>query len=339
MKKNKELYYIITFFVLFILLSSLGYVVLEGYSFLDAIYMVFISITTVGYGEIEPLDSIGRVYTIFVILIGFAGTGYAIKVITENFIENLVTLRFRRNKMIKLISEMKDHYIVCGYGRIGKIITQELIKAKKEVVVIDSNNDLLNELIKLKIPFLLGDATDDEVLIEAGIERAKGLITALPKDTDNLFVVLTAKQLNKDLYILSRASVESSERKLLRAGANKVFSPYKIGAMRMAKALLKPSVTDFLDFTYHDTLINEIEMDEVTIPSNSPLIGKNLAESEIRKNYNAIVVAIKKKDGKMVFNPNFDYVFEEGDTIIFISEIDNIEKLKRDIGKEVVKND
>ncbi len=145
--------------------------------------------------------------------------------------------------------------------------------------------------------------------------------------------MLTAKQLNKDIYVLSRASLESSERKLLRAGANKVFSPYKIGAMRMAKALLKPSVTDFLDFTYHDTLINEIEMDEVKIPPNSYLIGKNLAQSEIRKKYNAIVVAIKKKDGKMVFNPNYDYVFEEGDTIIFISEQENIDRLRADVEK------
>ncbi len=331
MEKRKELIYILLFFFTFILLASFGYMILEGYSFIDAIYMVLISITTVGYGEVKPLNTIGRIYTIFVILIGFAGTGYTIKVLTENFIENVVTLRFRRKKMLKLISEMENHYIICGYGRIGKIITKELVEANKEVVVVDSNNDLLNELIKLKIPFLLGDATDDETLIEAGIERARGLIATLPKDTDNLFVVLTAKQLNKNIYVLARASLESSERKLLRAGADKVFSPYKIGAMRMAKALLKPNVTDFLDFTYHDTLVNEIEMDEITIPQNSSLIGKNLAESEIRKKYNAIVVAIKKKDGKMVFNPNFDYIFEAGDTIIFISEQENIDKFKKDM--------
>ncbi len=333
MDKRKEILYLIIFFTLFLFLSSLGYMVFEKYSFIDALYMVFISITTVGYGEIEPLDKFGRIYTIFVILIGFTGFGYTIKIVTESFVESVLTLKFRRNKMLKLISEISDHYIVCGYGRIGKIITQELNKANKEVVVVDNDRELLNELIKLKIPFLLGDATDDEVLIEAGIERAKVLVASLPKDTDNLFLVLTAKQLNKNLHIIARASVESSERKLLRAGANKVFSPYKIGAMRMAKAILKPSVTDFLDFTYHDTLINEIEMDEVTISSGSPLVGKNLAESQIRKKYNAIVVAIKKEDGTMVFNPNFDYVLQEGDTLIFISEQENIDRLKKDVGE------
>ncbi len=334
MEKKKELIYIVVFFSLFILIASLGYVIFENYPFLDAIYMVLISITTVGYGEIRPLDQFGRIYTIFVILVGFAGFGYTLKVVTESFVEGVLTLKFRRNKMLKLISEIRDHYIVCGHGRIGKIITQELHKAKKEVVVVDNDRELLNDLIKLKIPFLLGDATDDETLLEAGVERAKALIAALPKDTDNLFLVLTAKQLNKNLYVIARASLESSEKKLLRAGANKVFSPYKIGAMRMAKAILKPSVTDFLDFTYHDTLINEIEMDEVTIPPDSPLIGKNLAESEIRKKYNAIVVAIKKKDGQMVFNPNFDYVLKEGDTLIFISEQSNIDRLKSDVGRK-----
>ncbi len=335
MDKKKELTYIIVFFVAFLILSSLGYVVFENYSFLDALYMVFISITTVGYGEIQPLDKFGRVYTIFVILIGFTGFGYTIKVLTENLVESILTLKFRRNKMLKLISEISNHYIICGYGRIGKIITDELHKANKEVVVVDNDKELLHDLIKRKIPFLLGDATDDETLLEAGVERAKVLVAALPKDTDNLFLVLTAKQLNKNLHIIARASVESSEKKLYRAGANKVFSPYKIGAMRMAKAILKPSVTDFLDFTYHDTLINEIEMDEVTIPETSSLVGKNLAESEIRKKYNAIVVAIKKKDGKMVFNPNFDYVLQGGDTLIFISEQENIDRLKMDVGEKV----
>jgi voltage-gated potassium channel len=320
---------------IFIVLASIGYIVIEGYTPLDGLYMTIISITTVGYGEIEPLSSIGRIYTIVVILVGFTLAGYTVSTISEKFIESILTLDKRRKKMIKLISDLSEHYIVCGYGRIGKIIVEELSKANKDIVIIENNKDYYEELLRTDKVFLIGDATDDELLMEAGISRAKGLIAALPKDTENLFVTLTAKQLNPKLHIITRANEERSIKKFLRAGANKVFSPYTIGAMRMAKAILKPNVLDFLDFTlYRKEAEEKIIIEEITLSKDSFIIGRTLAESGLRKNYDAIVVGVKNKDGKMVFNPPFNFVLSEGDTLILIAELENIKKLEKDLMEE-----
>jgi voltage-gated potassium channel len=319
----------------YVLIASLGYIVLEGYTPLDALYMTVISITTVGYGEIEPLSGFGRLYTIGVIIVGFILVGYSVSVITEKFIEGIVTLDRRRNKMIRLISDLTDHYIICGYGRIGRIIVDELSKSKKDVVIIESNKEYYEELLRSENLFLIGDATDDELLIEAGVDKAKGLIATLPKDSDNLFVTLTAKQLNRNLFIIARANQETSEKKFLRAGADRVFSPYTIGAMRMTTAILKPNVLDFLDFTLqHKTSENDIIIEEITLHKDSILAGKTLAESGIRKNYNAIVVAVKNKKGEMNFNPPFNFVLSESDTLILIAEKNDFIKLEKDIKGE-----
>ena len=321
---------IITIFVIF---ASLGYMIFEGYPPLDALYMTVISITTVGYGEIRPLTEFGRLYTMGVIIVGFVLAGYTVSTISEKFIEGILTLDRRRKKMIKLISDLNDHYIICGYGRIGKVIVEELSKFGKEVVVIENSKDFYDELIASNKLFLVGDATDDEILLEAGIDKAKGLIAALPKDSDNLFITLTAKQLNRKLFIIARANNEKSERKLIRAGADKVFSPYTIGARRMVSAILKPNVLDFLDFTLHHTSIDDenIAIEEITLKENSSLVNKTLAESGIRKNYDAIVVAVKDKNGKMIFNPRFDYTLHPFDTLILIARQVNFKKLKEEL--------
>ncbi len=317
----------------FVILASIGYIVLEGFPPLDALYMTVISITTVGYGEVRHLSELGRVYTMGVIIVGFVLAGYTVSTISEKFIEGIVTFDRRRKKMIKLISDLTDHYIICGYGRIGRVIVEELAKHNKEIVIIENSKEFYDELITSNKLFLVGDATDDEILIEAGIEKARGLIAALPKDSDNLFVTLTAKQLNRDLFIIARANNEKSERKLIRAGADKVFSPYTIGARRMVSAILKPNVLDFLDFTLHHTAVDSdnIAIEEVTLKDDSQLVNKTLAESGIRKNYDAIVVAVKDKDGKMIFNPRFDYVLQPFDTLILIARQHNFNKLKNEL--------
>ncbi len=321
---------IITVFVIW---ASVGYMVLEGYSPLDALYMTIISITTVGYGEVKPLTELGRVYTMIVIVVGFVLAGYTVSTISEKFIEGILTLDRRRKKMIKLISDLTDHYIICGYGRIGKVIVEELTKNGKEIVIIENSKEFYDELITSNKLFLVGDATDDEILLEAGIEKARGLIAALPKDSDNLFVTLTAKQLNRNLFIIARANNEKSERKLTRAGADKVFSPYTIGARRMVSAILKPNVLDFLDFTLHHTKTDSenIAIEEVTLKDTSQLVNKTLAESGIRKNYDAIVVAVKDKKGNMIFNPRFDYILQPFDTLILIARQNNFNKLREEL--------
>jgi voltage-gated potassium channel len=317
----------------FVTLSSIGYIVLEGYPPLDALYMTVISVTTVGYGEIKPLSELGKVYTMGVIVVGFILAGYSVSTISEKFIEGILTLDRRRKKMIKLISDLREHYIICGYGRIGKVISEELTKNGKEIVIIENSKEFYDELITSNELFLVGDATDDEILIESGIEHAKGLVAALPKDSDNLFITLTAKQLNKNLFIIARANNEKSERKLIRAGADKVFSPYTIGARRMVSAILKPNVLDFLDFTLHHTSADSenIAIQEVTLKNDSILVNKTLAESGIRKKYDAIVVAVKDMKGNMMFNPRFDYVLQPADTLILIAQQNNFNKLKEDL--------
>jgi len=320
---------------IYVFIASLGYIVFAGYSPLNALYMTVISITTVGYGEIEPLSGFGRLYTLGVIIVGFILVGYSVSVITEKFIEGIVTLDRRRKNMIRLISDLTNHYIICGYGRIGKIIVDELSKSKKDVVIIENNKEYYDELLRSENLFLIGDATDDELLMEAGVDKAKGLIATLPKDSDNLFVTLTAKQLNRNLFIIARANHETSEKKFLRAGADRVFSPYTIGAMRMTTAILKPNVLDFLDFTLqHKTSENDIIIEEITLHKGSILAGKTLAESGIRKNYNAIVVAVKNKKGEMNFNPPFNFVLSESDTLILIAEKNDFIKLEKDIKGE-----
>ncbi len=332
MEKNK-LILVVFLTLLFIILSSLGYVLIDDYSFLDALYMTIISITSVGYGEIHTLSQLGRIHTMFVILIGFILLGYLLKLVSESVLEQILSSDYRRKKMIKTIHDLENHYIICGYGRIGQIITKELTKNNFEVVVIDDNKGLYDLFIKQHMFFMIGDATDEETLIESGIEKAKGLIVATPKDADNLYIIMTAKQINKSIYVLARSTNENSEKKLIRAGADKVFSPYKIGANRMVTSIIKPNVHDFLDFTLQEYSEHNITLEEFTLFENCNLIGKTLADTGLRKDYNGIVVAVKSQNGggKMLFNPNFDYRLQLGDTLILIIEQSSFLKLKNEV--------
>lgn len=224
------------------------------------------------------------------------------------------------------IRSIKDHYIVCGFGRIGKIICREFKINKVPMVVIEYDTNAVESLEAEGIPYISGDATSDEVLMEARIEKAKGVITVVASDADNLFITMTARVLNPGVFILARADEEQTEKKLLRAGANKVIMPYLIGGHKMAQSIIKPAVTDFLDFTVHNRDMG-LEMGELLVDEKSSLNNVTLIESGIRKEMNIIFVAIRKKNGKMTFNPSFDTHIEAGDTLISLGRSEDLNRL------------
>jgi voltage-gated potassium channel len=225
-----------------------------------------------------------------------------------------------------MIEKMNNHYIICGCGRIGLLICRELTAEKVPCVVIDNNPEVIQKAQDEGFIYCKGDATQDKTLIDAGIKRAKGIVCVLPSDAENLYVILTAKELNQNIYIMSRSEDESSEHRLVRAGADRVISPYKLGGVRMAMAILRPAMLDFIEITSRRQSL-ELRMEEIPIHPGSQFIGKSLENSGIRQHYGLIVITVKKDSGKMIFNPLADYVIAEGDRLIAMGEDENVKKL------------
>ena len=311
-----------------LLIGTIGYMVIEEWQLLDALYMTVITITTVGYGEIRQVSEPGRIFTIFIIFAGMGILGYTFGMVAQAMVEFQVRSILGRRKLGLKIKSLKDHYIMCGYGRIGRIIAQELNSNKIPVIVIDQNPDSKEALENQDIPYIIDDATSEDVLIEAGIERAKGLIAVVESDADNLFITMTARGLNSDLYILARADEEQTQKKLLRGGADRVVLPYLIGGHKMAQTIVKPAVTDFLELTVHNKDI-ELKLEELLVGKGSRLNGVTLVDSGIRQEINIIILAIRKKDGEMSFNPSSQTRIESGDTLISLGYSGDLERLSK----------
>ncbi len=309
---------------LFLLLATIGfgtvgYVIFEDMTPFDAFYMTLITISTVGFSEIKPLSGIGRVITIIIIILGISLLTYTLGQVARVFVEGELRKILGRRKLEKQISALKNHYIICGYGRIGSIIVKELNMANIPVVVIEQEPEALAELEANHTLYLNMDATSDEALVAAGLERAHGLVTAVSSDADNVFIALSAKGLRPDIFILARASDVKNESKLLRAGASRVVCPYQMGGRRMAEILHKPTVVDFLDQTMmHNEL--GLQMEEAIIPEHSPITGKTVVGSNLRQQFGVIIVAIKRTSGEMVFNPGPSETFNAGDVIVVIGK-------------------
>jgi voltage-gated potassium channel len=302
----------------------IGYMVIESWNFLDSLYMTIITLTTVGYKEVHDLSPYGVVFTI-ILLVGGVGIilyvlGSAAKVILEGELQEVIG----RRRLEKKINELKGHYIICGYGRMGKIISKELKDKGVNLVVVEKNPILSNEKDTLVFQ---GDATSDETLKKVGVERAKGIVSVLPTDAENLFVVLSARELNPNLFIVARASDEGAEHKMLRAGADRVVSPYYIGGLKIAHIILKPAVMDFIEFATKSGNI-ELQMEEITIKEGSKLGGLALDECGIGKELGIIIVAIKKPAGRMEFSPTSRSIIQVGDTLIALGEISKLRILE-----------
>lgn len=311
--------------VLIISGGTLGYVFLEGWDFFDSFYMTIITLTTVGFGEVHPLSRVGKMFTVALIIGGVGTVFYALSTGAKFMLEGELQEIFGRKRLEKRIKEIRDHFIVCGYGRMGKIICRELREKKISFVVVEKMPE--RHLDEQNVLLVEGDATKDEVLKEVGIERAKGLISVLPTDAENLYVVLSARGLNPTLTIVARAGDEGSEQKLLRAGADRVVSPYYIGGLRIAHTVLKPAVVDFIEFATKSGNI-DLQMEEIAIQENSGLVGRTLDDSGIGRELGIIVVAIKEGSGEMRFNPTYKTAIKAGDTLIALGEISKLKALE-----------
>ena len=304
--------------------GTAGYIFIEGWSFLDALYMTVTTLTTVGYREIRELSDAGRWFTIILIIGGVGTMLYALSTGARFMLEGELQEIYGRRRLEKKMKELKDHYIICGYGRMGKIIVKELKDERVKFVVIEKD-PVIHE--KEEAFVIAGDATQDEILKEVGIERAKGLITVLSTDAENLYVVLSAKGLNPHLFIVARAGEEGSEQKLLRAGADRVISPYHIGGLRIAHTVLKPAVVDFIELATKSGNI-DLQLEEITIPDLSDYSGLSLDQCGFGKELGVIIVGIKKPTGDMKFNPTYLTLIEPGDTLIALGEVSKLKVLE-----------
>jgi voltage-gated potassium channel len=304
--------------------GTIGYVVL-GFTVLDALYQTVTTVTTVGFREVEPLnDAPGQVFTIVLILAGVGTALYTLTVGLELVVEGHLGAAMEKRRMQQRISAMSGHVIVCGLGRVGRALAQELLEAGREFVMVDSDPELLATIGNA--PYVEGDATSDDVLRLAAIERAAALVATLPSDAENLFVTLSGRALRPDLFIVARAKQEASEDKLTRAGADRVVNPQEIGGARMAAYLLQPHVAAFLDVVMRDRSI-ELRLGEVEVPSGSPFLGQTLRAANVRERTGALVLAVRNPDGSFQTNPGPETELVDGQILIAIGTDEHLEAL------------
>ena len=316
--------------IVLILFGTFGYMAVQQYTFIEGLYMTVITLSTVGFTEVRPLDNSGRIFTIVLILMGVGFIAYNLAYFSRVLLDGNLLELYRRRKLKKKLDELKNHFIICGYGQMGQIIAQELQKAQIPVVIIEKDESVLPRLREKDILNLDGDATDEENLMTAGVQRARGLVAVVNKDSENVFIVLTARDLNRDLLIFARASSPGTDKRLFKAGADRVVSPYAIGAARVAHNIIRPTVTDFLELALSGEGM-ELSMEEVCVPENGYLIGKELMNSGIRGSYNLIVIAIKRVNGEMVYNPAHTEVLQAGDTLIVVGPVENLARFGQDL--------
>ncbi|MDX2151571.1 MAG: potassium channel protein [Bryobacteraceae bacterium] len=308
--------------------GTAGYVLIADFPLFDAFYMALITITTVGYAEVQPLGTAGRAFNAFYIFIGVSAMFAAIGTMTETIIELQLGNFLGKRRARRMIENLKDHIIVCGFGRVGRGASAELQQAAAPFLVVDRNPDKVERAIKSGMLAVLADSTRDETLRDAGIARARGIIAALSTDADNLFLTLSAKSLNPKVIVSARVSEEENESKLRRAGADSVIAPYAATGTRLAQSLLRPHVTQFLNFTT-SSVGEDIGIEQVQVGLNSDFVAKTLQQLPIRRELGVIVLAIRRTDGQMQFNPAANAEIGAGDCLIVMGEHASLRKLER----------
>ncbi|HHP7239239.1 potassium channel family protein [Longibacter sp.] len=314
-----------TLFVV-IAVGTSGYRVIEGWPWMDGLFMTFITLTTIGFAEVRPLSDVGRFFTIFIAL---TGIGIVTFVAARSAQLLLASDRLRERQKMKKINDLENHYIVCGYGRVGQRLAEDLEHAQREFVVIDQADEEIEQCQEDERLYVQGNAEDEDTLRKAGIDRAFGLILALPEDSSNVFVTLTAREMNPNVFILARTIDHRNRSKLLHAGADKVIAPSEVGADRMAQVILRPNVDQFLERVLRAGALS-LQIDEVEVMPDASLAGQTLAESNFRQQYDAIVIGmIDQSEGDMMrFNPDPAARIQEGDILIVLGDPDMIRTLR-----------
>lgn len=317
-------------FICLVFLSGIaGYMWIEGWNLLNSFYMVVITLSTVGFMEVLPLSDQGRLLTSLLILGGVGGFAYLIGAFSQLIVEGRLQVYLGRRRMKKTIGTLRDHFIVCGYGRIGAIVAKEITESDYDVVVIESNPDIISKLEGRGVYCIEGDATKDGVLKSAGLDYAKSLIAALSEEAANVYVTLIARQLNADLNIVARANDSSHISRLEFAGADRVVLPHTIGGMRMAQSVLRPAVTNFLEIAMQGKI--DLQLEELFVSPSSEFAGQNLIESQIRPRFNLIIIAMKKSNGEMVFNPGPNEIIEAGDTLLTVGKTSDLSLIQESL--------
>lgn len=323
--------YAIAAIFLVITLGTIGFYVIEGWSFTDSLFMTVTTVTTVGYGEVHPLSQSGRIFSICLMLVGVGTVAYALSTTVQSIVQWELLETVGQRRRFREMSKLHNHFIICGAGRVGSRIIRQMQREECPFVVIERDQQKVVDLIEQGERVIVGDSTLEETLREAGVERARGLAACLPDDADNLYVVLTARDLNEKLHIVARAVEEQAEPKLVRAGANRVVSPIIIGSRRMAEALTKPAVADFMDSITAENL--DLGFDEVELQPNCVYVGRKLKYTNIRSELDVVIIAIRRRQGDMIFNPSGDTILESGDLLIAIGRAESLVELDKQAGK------
>jgi voltage-gated potassium channel len=315
-----------------VVFGTAGYMVIEGWGFLDALYMTVISITTVGYKEVHPLSRQGELLTMVVLTVGVATVLYTFSFVMADVVEGDLQHRWARRRRERMLDELNNHFIVCGFGRMGQIIAREFARQRVLFVLIERDPERVQAAVESGYLGVEADASSEQVLRRVRIDRARGFIAAVSTDAENVYAVLTARLLRPDLFIIGRAETDDAKAKLVRAGADRVLSPYQIGGLQLAQTALRPAVVDFVQIaTSSDNL--ELNMEQVRIAEGSPLCGRTLVEANLRQRFGVIVVGIQHADGRMEFNPPADATMNAGDFLVVLGRADTLRELEDVAGR------
>ena len=314
-----------------IVFGTIGFKFIEGWSLGNSFYVTMQTLTTVGYGDLPPQTVAGRGFDVIVMLIGVGGVALAASTIVQSVVQSELVSALGQRRISKRMSKLHDHYIVCGSGRVGSHLVRDLEREDQSFIIIENDAPRAAEFSQRGLNVLVGDATLEETLRNAGVERARGLAACLPEDADNVYVVLTARDLNSRLHIVARAAEEQAEAKLMRAGANHVVAPTIIGGHRMAVSLTKPAVGEFFDSITGSKL--SLSFEQVQIEEGSPLIGQVLRETPIRAELDIVIIGIRRSDGEMIFNPAAHTIIQSDDVLIAIGQVEALTRLNELAGK------
>jgi len=305
--------------------GTLGFHLIEGWTLADSLYVTVQTLTTVGYGDMTPRDGRGRLFAVIVMMVGAGGVALAVSTIVQSVVQSELLLTFGQRRLTRKMSQLHDHFIICGSGRVGSHLVRDILRTNETFVVIEKDQQRAAEFSRRGLNVLVNDATLEDALRDAGVERARGLAACLPDDADNVYVVLTARDLNPHLRIVARAAEEQAEAKLLRAGANRVIAPTIIGGHRMAIALTKPAVSEFMD----SIVANELGLgfEQVEVDASSELVGNELRSTRIRSELDVVIVSIRRQGGEVIFNPAAETMIMSGDILIAIGRQESLAKL------------